>query len=1268
MENVKGIEVDLRVRMGERRPTAVSTCTTRRCRIDSDPDSTEGSKSIRMHRFSHSSRSWFSRVRSTVAASPWVLFSLWNLCAHAAALPTPVVPVWNEYHGTRVLDPYQWLEQTDSPAVTQWTDAQNRLAREHLDRIPTRDFLQKELGKLVQNSGSNYHGLKVAGGRIFALKLAPPAQQPVLVTLASMEHPLGERVVVDPADLDKKGGTSIDFYEPSPDGKTVAVSLSEHGSESGTLHVFDTADGRHWMDRIPRAQFATAGGSVAWRGDGLGFYYSRYPHEGERPAADLPFYQQVYFHALGTENAADRYEVGREFPRIAEIQLQAQPGGDHVLATVLDGDGGDRSLWLRDPDGRWRQIARSEDQIEQGAFGRDPYYIEWPRDEALYLLSRKGAPKGKVLRWPLKASSVQEAREIIAEGRRSITRVVPSSTGLYLAEIDGGPMNLRFVDRRATLAEAVDPGETNAPSAQATAGANDAASRDSDAARRPRRQWSVPVNALHSISELVVHQGDELLFRSEGYLEPYSWQRYDPAKDRNRPVNTALRGVPGTDFSDVEAVRLTARSKDGTLVPMTLLQRKGLRQTGNEPTILTGYGGYGISIVPAYQLRRRAWLDQGGRVAIANLRGGGEFGDRWHRDGNLTRKQTVFDDFIACAEFLIRSNYTSSAKLAIEGGSNGGLLMGAALTQRPELFRAVVAHVGLYDMLRVERDPNGEFNTTEFGSVKSSEQFDALLAYSPYHAVRDRVAYPSVLFMTGAHDGRVNPAHSRKMTARLQAASVSKRPILLRTSNSTGHGQGTPLNARIAQWVDVDAFLWEQLGVTPSLVSRGPWAGAVTTSSAQVKARLYQEGKPVQLRVSTNPDLRGGMRFQSSSPASEAGHNLVDFKLKGLRPDTQYYYSIETGRALDVQKGSFRTFPEKPVSFSFAYGSCARTASTSEIFDTIRDLRPLFFMNVGDFHYLDITNREVARFRAAYDWVLASPQQSDLYRSTAFVYMWDDHDFGGNNSNRRASSHQAARAAYDEYVPHYPLIAGGEEGPIYQTFSVGRTKFIITDLRSERDSVTNRDDAAKSIMGAQQKAWFKQELLSARGKFPLIFWVSTVPWLGEKGSNYYKIETNLFGYIHHSQLTNTPAARTNRNRGGAGAAPADTGEDHWSVFATERREIADFIKANHIEGVAILHGDSHMLAADDGSHSDFATGGGARIPVMCAAPLDQSPSIKGGPYSQGVYRMSRGEGGFGWVTVTDSGSHMNVVFSGRNQRNEEKISLRFSVPASKVTK
>jgi phosphodiesterase/alkaline phosphatase D-like protein len=386
----------------------------------------------------------------------------------------------------------------------------------------------------------------------------------------------------------------------------------------------------------------------------------------------------------------------------------------------------------------------------------------------------------------------------------------------------------------------------------------------------------------------------------------------------------------------------------------------------------------------------------------------------------------------------------------------------------------------------------------------------------------------------------------------------------------------------------------------------------------------------------------------------------------------------------------------------------------------IRRHSPLFYMNDGDFHYKNIKDDSVRRFRRAYDRVLKSPVQAQLYREVPFVYMWDDHDFGGDNANRKAGSHTAARITYGEYVPHYPLAAGGGDAPIYQTFAVGRVKFILTDLRSERDPADQKDDGKKSMMGAKQKEWFKNELLAANGRYPLIFWVSSVPWIGTAGSNYYRVSTNYFGYIHHTNITEDmrPPPRENRGRGrfgrgrdnddasdedatGAeerasrdGAATADRaggtnrfggrglgerggtnrfggrgfgrnrfpfGEDHWSVFSAERKEIADFIKDHNIRGLAILHGDAHMLGADNGEYSDYATNGGVRIPVMCAAPLEQNSSIKGGPYSQGVYRARKGEGCFGLVTVTDEGGPITVRFSGRNNKDEEKISLEFTV-------
>jgi len=1164
-----------------------------------------------------------------------------------AAVRSPKRPVVDEYHGVKVTDAYQWLENGADPEVRRWGQAQNKQARGHLDKLQTRPWVEHRLGELLNDPSTNYYSLTWRRGRLFLLKFQPPAQQPVLISLSSVTNLASERVILDPNVIDAKGTTAIDWYAPSPDGRLVAVSLSENGSESGTLYIYDTATGRRQPDVIPRAHGPTAGGSAAWNADGTGIYYTRYPRKGERAEADLAFYQQVYFHKLGTPTEQDTYEVGREFPRIAEIELASSPDGRRVLASVANGDGGEHAHWLRGPSGEWRQITRFEDHIVQAEFGRDPLYIEAGKDDALYLLSLKGTPKGQILRLPLMKPELANAQVILPEGTNVIESFKPTASGLALALMNGGPSDFAYIDYF-------------------------------DKTIRTARDTTIS-----AIQEMIVTQGDEVLYRDVTFTTPYAWWRYNPARDRERSEATPLAGKSPAEFGDVEVVREMAPSKDGTKIPLNIIRKKGTRLNGDNPTILYGYGGYSISMKPNFNAARRVWLDQGGVYVVANLRGGGEYGEDWHRAGNLTRKQNVFDDFAACAEFLIRSNYTKPSRLAIEGGSNGGLLMGAALTQRPELYRAAVAHVGVFDMLRVERDPNGAFNVTEFGTVKQPDQFRALHAYSPFHNVRDGVNYPAVLMLTGEHDGRVNPAHSRKMTARLQAATASKQPVLLRTSSSSGHGIGTALGERIQQLADVYSFLFEQLGVDYSLMDRGPLVGGVTPDSGEIKAKLARDGLSARLVLSKSPSLT--RRIHTGRAVSRTNnYNIVEFPLNGLEPDTKYHYALEIdGRLERAKAGSFRTLPKPgPASFKFAFASCARTGSTSDVFDRIRENEPLFFLHMGDFQYLDIRTNSRARFRAAYDSVLASPQQAEMYRNVPLVYVWDDHDFGGNNSNRRSPTHEAARLTYEEFLPHHPLVFG-QDGPISQSFSVGRVKFIMTDLRSDRDSVTNKDDANKTLMGDKQKAWFKKELLEANGKFPLIVWMSSVPWIGQDGTNVYRnVRTNEFGYIHHTNLvgrtnkesrrglasrTNeTSVSSTNLARAGRGRtnAPPRTDQDHWSVFSTERREIADFIKANGIRGVCLIHGDSHMLAADDGSNTDYATGGGAPIPVMCGGPLDQDPSLKGGPYSQGVYKVSKGESGFGLMMVDDRGDRIDVTYSGRNNRNDEKISLKFSVPAT----
>lgn len=681
-----------------------------------------------------------------------------------AAPPTTVKkPVIEEYHGTKITDHYRWLENWRDPAVQQWSDAQNRYARQYLDAIPMRRVLYGELERLYNQRSRRYKDLMFRGGHLFGIVEIPQKEQPVLAEL-SLEN-AAARIIVDPTRIDPSGHTAIDFYVPSVDAGRVAVSMSQGGSESGDLHVYDAASGNALSDVIPRVNGGTAGGSVAWNQDGSGFYYTRYPRQGERPLADLDFYQQVWFHKLGVDASRDEYSLGKDFPRIAEIALETSSDGRYVLASMALGDGGQFAHYLLGPEKRWTQVATLADSISAVAFGND----------ALYLLSRLNAPRGKVLKVPLGKLQLASAQTVIPEGQAAIEQVVPAAQLVYVSEIAGGPTQIQVFD---------------------TSG---------------HRQGSVPVEPVSSVREMLRYKGDELLFQNVSYVQPAAWFRFNPSSKQAQ--KTALAETAPATFSDAEVVRETAISRDGTQVPLTIIQRKGTKLDGNNPTLLYGYGGYNISLKPLFDLNLRPLLDRGVVYALANLRGGGEFGEAWHQAGMLTKKQNVFDDFAACAQHLIDRRYTSPARLTIEGGSNGGLLMGAALTQHPGLFRAVVSHVGIYDMLRVELSPNGAFNVTEFGTVKEADQFRALYGYSPYHHVKDGVQYPAVLFLTGANDPRVDPMHSRKMIARLQATGTSQ-PVLLRTSSASGHGIGTARSEQIAQRADVLAFLFAQWGIT----------------------------------------------------------------------------------------------------------------------------------------------------------------------------------------------------------------------------------------------------------------------------------------------------------------------------------------------------------------------------------------------------------------------------------------------------------------------
>lgn len=678
---------------------------------------------------------------------------------------TPKKPVTDVYHGVEVTEDYRWLENFDDPLVRHWSDKQNQHARAVLDGIPFRKTIHERLEELLGGTSEEYSTLRYRRGLFFALKSQPPKEQKFLVTLQALDDTGSEQVIVDPNEMEPKGMMSIDWFVPSLDGRLVAVSMSKGGSEVGTVRVYKVT-GEKLQDVIPRVNGPTAGGSVAWNGDGSGFYYTRYPRPGERPPEDLSFYQQVYYHTLDTPTDEDTYSIGKEFPRIAEIDLETSNDGQYILAAVANGDGGEFAHYLLGPSGKWTPITRFADGIPWATFGPD---------NASYFLCKKNAPMGEILRLPPGVTDLTQAKTVVGESDVGIVDCVPTTGRLYVRDDIGGPSQMRVFDLQG------------------------------------RPQEPMPVKPVSSIWGVIALEGDEILFNNTSYVEPPAWYTFNPST--GKVTQTALVVSSPADFSDVEVVREFAISKDGTRVPMNIMRRKGTKLDGQNPTLLTGYGGYGNSRRPRFNPELRLWLDQGGIWVDTNLRGGGEFGEEWHRAGNLTKKQNVFDDFAACAQYLIDAKYTNPAKLAIEGGSNGGLLMGAALTQHPDHFRAVVTHAGIYDMLRVELDPNGAFNVTEFGTVKIPEQFEALYAYSPYHYVTDGTAYPDVFFLTGLNDGRVNPAHSRKMVARLQASSSSEGHILLRTSDTSGHGRGTALSERIAKQADVFAFLFDSLEI-----------------------------------------------------------------------------------------------------------------------------------------------------------------------------------------------------------------------------------------------------------------------------------------------------------------------------------------------------------------------------------------------------------------------------------------------------------------------
>src|SRR5882724_1152047 len=416
-----------------------------------------------------------------------------QLAAAQPAPETPRKPVSTQYHDVTVEDPYQWLENDNDPQVKSWSDAQNQRTRQYFDKLPDRAAIEKQLTEWYAKTSPSYSSLVSRPGVLYAMKFQPPKQQPLLVTLTSADDLKSEKAVLDPNVLDAKGTTAVDWFAPSLDGKHVAVSLSKGGSEDGTLHFYETATGKPLPDTIAHVQYPTAGGSAAWNADGTGIYYTRFPRKGERPDTDLNFYQQVYFHKLGTSDSEDTYSIGKDFPRIAEIKLEASRDGKYILATVANGDGGDFTHYLLGPDGNWKQITQFSDQIKAARLGRD---------NALYLLSRADAPRGKILRLPLDKLELASAAMIVPPSDAVIQFLEPTADALYVADLLGGPSQIRRF------------------------------------ALDGKNETTVPIPTISAVTEMESLEDNSLLFRDVSYTEPAAW--FHCIAGKPQPMKTAL--------------------------------------------------------------------------------------------------------------------------------------------------------------------------------------------------------------------------------------------------------------------------------------------------------------------------------------------------------------------------------------------------------------------------------------------------------------------------------------------------------------------------------------------------------------------------------------------------------------------------------------------------------------------------------------------------------------------------------------------------------
>jgi prolyl oligopeptidase len=699
--------------------------------------------------------------------------SSWSAEAPPSA---PVRPVIDTYFGTPVVDNYRYMENLGNPEVQSWMKAQSSHTRKVLDSIPGHTALAQKILGLMGNDLRRTDFTR-RGDRLFYHLMEPGTGVPKLAYrdgVAGEEH-----ILVDPARLatDSAHHFALDWYSPSWDGRYVAYGVSEGGSEKSVLHVLDLKTGAQLSETIDR----TSDCVVSWRNDNQSFFYLRYPKAGpDTPPSQTEYNAVTFLHVLGRhpDGESDEAVFGRNVSPTLDVPdgqgtyvLLSSDSPFAVAVANHNMDNNPNTFYVAPLDQihgastPWQKIAGPEDGVTDVHL----------RGDRLYFLSEKGAPRFQILSTPLAHPDVAHADVVVPEGPNVLDSFELASDAMYIGERAGPSFQLQRVSFDG---------------------------RDSRTINLP---FAGTIQDLSTDS-----RSSGVMFNLQGWVRAPREIAYDAHADV--ASDTGLIPASKTESSDFEAHDEVATSYDGTHIPVTIIMRKGTTRDGTHPTLVFGYGSYGISMDPFYRPAWQAWIDQGGIVAVAHIRGGGEYGDAWHRAGQKLTKINSSLDFIACAQYMIDQRYTQSRYLAANSASAGGIIMGGALTINPGLFHVILDDVGMSDTLRAETEPNGPPNVPEFGSTSTEDGFHGLYAMSGYAHVRDGTPYPAVMFTTGANDPRVSPWHMLKMAARVQAATSSGRPVLLRVDYDAGHGIGSSLPQRANQLADEWSFALWQMG------------------------------------------------------------------------------------------------------------------------------------------------------------------------------------------------------------------------------------------------------------------------------------------------------------------------------------------------------------------------------------------------------------------------------------------------------------------------